>query len=235
MWTSRTVVVIVGVVLAAAIATAPTTVAHYTDTETSFDNPVAATVLDLKLSEVGAATEDSTTDETGADLIAETWADSNHDELLGNEPVENTLRTDNSNSAVAADSIGIEVTYVEADDGSTDGDVDDTASTMVLDAFSYGGTSLLGSEIADENGNGEYDVEDLTLGETASNLSHLSGLTASGTADLRIIIDGDTGLLGGLLDPIGSGDGLDITVTVTARAGGFKDADESRNNTIIYA
>jgi hypothetical protein len=232
MWTSRTVVVIVGVVLAAAIATAPTTVAHYTDTETSFDNPVAATVLDLKLSEVGAATEDSTTDETGADLVDATWMDSIHyDGLLANDQVENTLRIDNSNSAVAADSIGIEVTYVEADDGSPDGDVDDTASTMVLAAFSYGGTSLLGTEIADENGNGEYDVEDLTLGETASKLSELSGLSASGTADLRIVIDGHTGLLGGLLDS----DGLDITVTVTARAGGFADADESRNNTIIYA
>jgi hypothetical protein len=231
MWTSRTVVVIVGVVLAAAIATAPTTVAHYTDTETSFDNPVAATVLDLKLSEVGDPTED-TTDETGADLVDATWADSNHDDgLLANDQVENTLRIDNSNSAVAADSIGIEVTYVEADDGSMDGDVDDTASTMALAALSYSGTSLLGTEIADENDNGEYDVEDLTLGQTASNLSHLSGLSASGTADLRIIIDGNSGLLG----LIGSGDGLDITVTVTARAGGFADADESRNNTIIYA
>jgi type II secretory pathway pseudopilin PulG len=232
MWTSRTVVVVVGVVLAAAIATAPTTVAHYTDTETSFDNPVAATVLDLKLSEVGPATEDSTTDETGADFVDATWADSNqHGGLLVNDPVENTLRIDNSNSAGAADSIGIDVTYVEADDGGTTDNVDDTASTMVLDAFSYGGTSLLGTEITDENGNGDYDVEDLTLGQTASNLSQLSGLTAAGTADLRIIIDDNSGLLG----PIGSGDGLDITVTVTARAGGFKDADESKNTTIIYA
>jgi hypothetical protein len=234
MWTSRTVVVIVGVVLAAAIATAPTTVAHYTDTEASFDNPVAATVLDLKLRGVGAATEDSTADETGADLVAETWADSKHDTDvfgIGNDPVENTLRIDNRNSSVAADSIGIEVTYGEADDGGTADNVDYTASTMVLDALSYSGTSLLGTEIADENDNGEYDVEDLTLGQTASNLSELSGLSASGTADLRIIIDGNSGLLG----LIGSGDGLDITVTVTARAGGFKDADESRNNTVIYA
>jgi hypothetical protein len=233
MWTSRTVVVIVGVVLTAAIATAPTTVAHYTDTETSFDNPVAATVLDLKLSEVGDPTED-TTDETGADLVDATWADSNHDTDvfgIGNDPVENTLRIDNRNSSVAADSIGIDVTYVEADDGGTADNVDYTASTMVLDALSYSGTSLLGTEIADENDNGEYDVEDLTLGQTASNLSHLSGLSASGTADLRIIIDGNSGLLG----LIGSGDGLDITVTVTARAGGFADADESRNNTVIYA
>ena len=210
------------------------TAAFVFDLDTSGANPVAGGTLDTKLTEVGPATRDGTTDEAGEDGIEDTWQDLEHDSVLSPDAaVNNTVRIDNTGSSLDADRVNVTVTYVENDsEGSltsgTTGNADETARTLVVESLTYKDTDRLGSEVVDENDDGDVDLEDLTLGETASNLSQLSGLTASGTADLRIVIDGDSGL-------VGSDDGLDITVTITARAGGFEDADKSRNNTIIYA
>ena len=209
------------------------TAAFVFDLDTSGANPVAGGTLDTKLTEVGPATRDGTTDEAGEDGIEDTWQDLEHDSVLSPDAaVNNTVRIDNTGSSLDADRVNVTVTYVENDSSlGTPGNADETARTLVVESLTYKNTDLLGSEVVDENDDGNVDLEDLTLGETASNLSQLSGLTASGTADLRIVIDGDSGLLG----LTGSGDGLDITVIITARAGGFEDADKSRNNTIIYA
>jgi hypothetical protein len=210
------------------------TAAFVFDLDTSGANPVAGGTLDTKLTEDGPATQDGTTDEAGEDGIEDTWQDFEHDSPLSSDTaVNNTVRIDNTGSSLDADRVNVTVTYVENDsEGSlTSGNADETARTLVVESLTYKDTDRLGSEVVDENNDGDVDLEDLTLGQTASNLSQLSGLTASGTADLRIVIDGDRGLL----SPVGSDDGLDITVTITARAGGFEDADKSRNNTIIYA
>lgn len=203
------------------------------DLDTSGANPVAGGTLDTKLTEVGSATQDGTTDEAEEDGIEDTWQDLEHDSALSSDTaVNNTVRIDNTGSSLDADRVNVTVTYVENDSSlvtsGTTGNADETARTLVVESLTYKDTDRLGSEVVDENNDGDVDLEDLTLGQTASNLSQLSGLTASGTADLRIVIDGDSGL-------VRSGDGLDITVTITARAGGFEDADKSRNSTIIYA
>ena len=209
------------------------TAAFVLDVDTSGANPVAGGTLDTKLTEVGPATQDSTTDEAGEDSIDDTWQDLEHDSVLNSDAaVSNTVRIDNTGSSLDADHVNVTVTYFESDGSlGTPGNADETARTLVVESLTYKGTELVGSGVVDENNNGDVDLEDLTLGETASNLSRLSGVSATATADLRVSLNGDAGLL----LSVSGGDGLTITITIRAENAGFADADISKNDTIRYA
>jgi predicted ribosomally synthesized peptide with SipW-like signal peptide len=223
-------VVVVLVALAVA-GIVPGTAAWLTDSDASTGNTVEAGVSDLKLSEIGPATRDSTTDETRTDAVTDTWEDLSHDETLGEAPVNNTLALNNSASSLAASRVNATVSYAENDSAlGSSGNPDRTARTIRVVECIYGGTDLVGSEITDENGNGRIDLEDTTMGETKRNLSSLSGVPAGGGVDLTLSFDGDRGLLTG----VAGGDGLDITVEVRTHAS-FVDRDTSRDNTIRYA
>lgn len=210
-----------------------TTAALLEDRERSNENAVAGGTLDVALSEVGAGTEDSTLDETDDDTLDETWKDLSHEPTLGaSDAVDNTVRIDNGRSSLAASRVNVTVSYTE-DDGllGIDGNADGTARTLVIDSLEYGNTELVGTEVVDENGNGHVDLEDLTLGTTAANLSDLDGIAVDGTVDLRLVVDGSRQLL----DGVGAEDGVDITVTVRAESPTFVDTDRSTGNTIRYA
>lgn len=210
------------------------TAAFVFDLDTSGANPVAGGTLDTKLTEVGPATQDGTTDEAGEDGIEDTWQDLEHDSALSSDTaVNNTVQINNTDSSLNADRVNVTVTYVENDsEGSlTSGNADETARTLVVESLTHKGTELVGSEVVDENGNDNVDLEDLTLGETATNLSRLSGIAATTTADLRVSLNGGAGLLSG----VSGGDGVTITITVQAENAGFADADVSGSNTIRYA
>lgn len=226
----RTLIVVVVCVLVA-VSTAPGAVALFTDGDASTANTVEGGTVDLKLSEVGPATPDSTTDETMEDAVADTWEDLNHDKTLGEPPVNNTLRLDNARSSLDANRVNATVSYAENDTTlSISGNADETARTIEINEFVYDGTDLVGAKIADENGNGRVDLEDLTLGDTRRNLSSLSGVASGSSVDMTVSFEGERDLLTG----VGGGDGVDITVEIRAHAS-FVDRDVSHNNTIQYA
>ena len=205
--------------------------ATFNDAETVDGGTVEGGVLDLKLSEVGPATRGSTTDEQGRDAVERTWVDTSHGILTMPTTLRNTLVIDNTHSSLAAERVGISVSYNESDGPLTlGGNADATARTLVLERFSYDGTGLLDSHVGDENGNGYLDVEDLTLGSTARNLTSLPGISAGDSAPLRIEIAGDRGLLG----LVEGSDGIDLTFTVAGRTAQFEDSDVSTSNTIRY-
>ena len=223
--------IVVAVCVLVAVSTAPGAVALFTDADASTANTVEGGTVDLKLSEVGPTTQDSTTDETMEDAVADTWEDLTHDETLGEPPVNNTLTLDNSRSSLDANRVNATVSYAENDTTlSTSGNADETARTIEINEFVYDGTDLVGAKIADENGNGRVDLEDLTLGDTRRNLSSLSGVASGSSVDMTVSFEGERDLLTG----VGAGDGVDITVEIRAHAS-FVDRDVSRNNTIRYA
>lgn len=215
------------VVLVVAAVASPPALAFVADTDASTGNTVEAGVLDLALTEAGPATQESTTDESGADLVTDTWEDTSHTD---SDTVNNTLVLENNRSSLAA-GVNVTVSYAERDGSlGTAGNADNTSRTVKVVEFVYDGTDLVGTEIADENGNGRVDVEDLTLGETATNLSSLPPIAAGGTANLTIALDGNVALL----DGVGSDDGVDIRFDVRAEASSFGDPDRSADNTIVY-
>lgn len=205
------------------------TSAFVLDQDASGQNTVSGGMLDAKLSEIGPATEGSTLDEQTQDSIEETWKDTSHRD---SDDVNNTVRINNTRSSLDASRVNVTVSYVESDGAlGSSGNGDETARTYVIRSVEYRNTELVGSEIVDENGNGVVDLEDMTLGETATNLTHLSGVAAGATADLHLSIDGNPGLL---VSP-GSEDGLNITVTIRSESSGYADRDVSQNNVIRYA
>lgn len=208
-----------------------TTGAFLFDIDASTANPLTVGTLDTKLSEVGAATEDSTTDDQSVDTATDTWEDQelSAGALVINDVVNNTLRINNSKSDYAVETVNVTVSYVENDSDGTSGNPDNTSSTLVVTSLEYQNTELVGSEVVDENGNGEVDVQDLTMGDTAANLSTLDGMTAGGSADLTLVIEGNRALL-----DLSTGDGVDFTLKVRSTGAGFTDRDQSLNNTIIY-
>ena len=223
--------VVLWLLIGLVVGSVPTVFALVTDTDASAQNTIEGGTLDLKLSEIGPATRDSTTDETRADVVTDTWEDLSHDETVDPEPVNNTLMLNNSNSSVDADRVNVSVSYTENDTSlGTSGNPDATARTIRILEFTYAGTDLVGTEITDENGNGRVDLEDLTLGDTEQNLTTLSGVAAGNAAALTISFDGDRGLL----SLVESGDGLDIGIELRVHAGA-DDRDTSANNTIRYA
>lgn len=205
--------------------------AYLTNTGIASQNAVHGGVLDLKLSETGPTNgEGSTTDESGVDVAHDTWEDTAHD-TLGADTVSNTLEVSNAASTVRAARVNVTITFDENDSSSDDGDAPNASRTIEVTSFEYGGTDLIGSELTDQNGNGRLDVEDLTLGSNAKNLSSRSGLAAGGSTGLLIELSGSADLING----VGTEDGIDIAVTVRVYARSFTDVDRSMDNTIQYA
>ncbi|MFC7194313.1 hypothetical protein ACFQL4_06000 [Halosimplex aquaticum] len=219
------------VALVLATVGSPATEAFYRNGAAGNQNAVQGGTLDLKLAETGPTNgHGSTTDESGADAVADTLEDLNHD-ALGAHNVTNTLTLQNGASSLTADQVDIAVDFAENDSDADDGNAANTASTLEVTAFHYAGTDLTASELTDENGNGILDVEDLTLGSNPSTLSGRTGIGVGGNRDLTIALSGSSDLISG----VGSTDGVDITVTLTVRTTGFGDPDASTSNTIQYA
>lgn len=194
-------------------------------------NGVHGGVLDLKLTETGPTNgEGSTTDESGVDVARDTWEDTAHD-ALGTDTISNTLELDTATSTVGADRVNVTIAFAENDSDADDGNAANTSRTIGVTAFEYGGTDLIGSELTDRNGNDRLDVEDLTLGSNAKNLSDRSTLAAGESVNLSIDLSGSADLI----DGVGSGDGVDVTVTIRVYANSFTEADRSVDNTIQYA
>lgn len=186
-------------------------------------------VLDPKIGEVGPSTGDGTTDERRRDSVSATWRDLHHSTVLST-PVENTLRVENGRSSLAADRVGVAVDYAESDGVlGASGNAEATARSLRVSALSYGGRDLLGPTVRDENGNGRYDLDDLTRGRTAQNLTSLPGLEAGERADLRMVLTGQ------LLGVLRAGDGIEFEVVIRPSASGFRDADASSGNVIRYS
>lgn len=228
----RLVAVIAVVAVLALPVPAPTN-AWSTDAEVSRQNTLHGGTHDITLSEVGAGTEGSTTDEQQQNSISQTWVDLNHDPTSGdNDPVNNTVRINTSTSSIGADRVNVTVDFSESDGSlGTAGNPDNTARTLVVDTLEYKSVGLIGVEVVDENGNGHVDIDDLTLGNTSTNLTHLDGIAVGSTADLHLVIDGKRSLLSG----VGEDDGLTIRVTIRGESPTFVDPDTSTNNTIRYA
>lgn len=201
--------------------------AFLSDGATAGNNAVASGVLDLKLTETGPGTQGSTSDESSADSVVDTWEDHAHD-TLGNDNVSNTLALDNAASSLAVDRVGFVVSYVENDSGGTVGNPGATARTINVVEFTYDGVDLT-TALDDTNGNGRLDLQDLT-NESDDELSNRSGIAVGATANLSVTLSGDTGLLSG----VGSGDGVDVTIEVRVEGNEYVELDISRNNTIQY-
>lgn len=222
--------IVVAVCVAVVAGPPPTTGAFLTDTDASAQNAVRGGTVDLKLNETGPASHDSTTDEHGVDVVHDTWEDLDHS-TDGSSVVNNTLAVNNSASSLAVDTVNVSVSYSENDtDLGTGGNPDDTATTIGVEAFVYNGTDLVGTELTDLNGNGKVDVNDLTSGTNAENLSALSGVGAAESVSLTVRFSGSAGLLD---SP--SGDGIDITLAVCGERASFVDRDTATNATIRYA
>lgn len=209
----------------------PQSGAFLTNAGAANQNPIHGGVLDLKLTETGPTNgEGSTTDESAVDIAHDTWEDTAHD-ALGGDNVSNTLTLDNNASTVGATRVNISVSSGENDSDTNDGNAPNTSQTIEVTGFVYGGTDLAGNELTDQNGNSQVDVEDLSLGTNVENLSSLSGVAAGDSTTLTIHLSGSADLIAG----VGSGDGIDITITVRVHARSFTEADRSVNNTIRYA
>lgn len=204
--------------------------AYFAD-QAAGESTIAGSTLDAKLSE--SAGTGVMHDETGADTVNDTWEDPNHD-VAGGRTVTNTLTVDATAADLDTTRTALVVTFVENDTGgvtATPGNEVETARTLVIDALSYDGQDLLAGAVGDENANGRIDLEDLTLGETATNLTALPGMASGGSADLSLTITGTADLL----TSVRSADGIDIELRVGSHAGSLADIDRSRNNTIQYA
>lgn len=233
--------------LGAVLLAAPgTSGAFLSDTEQATDNSVAAGTVDVKLSEVGPATENSTTDDQSVDTATATWLDSEHEDAGGgrDDVVNNTLQIEDGASSRSIGRVNLTVTYAENDSDGPEGNADVTARSMVIETLTYRDQDLVGSVVVDENGNGHVDLEDLTLGDTADNLSTLEGFGSSTGAGLTLAINGEVSAFQGAPDPGGgpgggsggaSGEGIEFTVIVRCTGGGFSDADRSTDNVVIHA
>lgn len=237
--------------LAATLLAAPaTTGAFLSDSTVATDNSLVTGTLDVTLSEVGPATENSTTDDQSVDTARATWLDPSHEDAGGDQGdvVNNTLRIGAGGSSLAVQRVNLTVTYVENDSDGTEANADATARSMVVETATYRGRDLVGTAIVDENGNGYVDLADMTLGDSADNLSTLQGFGAASGANLTLAIDGDTSAFRGAPDPGGgpggggtgggsggaAGEGIEFTLTVRCSGAGFVDDDQSTANVIIY-
>lgn len=218
-------------VVVLALLASTTAVALLADGDASGSNGVSGGSLDLKLAEVGNATQDGTDDEQATDAVVDTWEDRSH-ATDGSEAVRNALALNNSESSVAADRVNVTVGYAENDtDLGSGGNPDRTARTVEVTRFVYDGGDLLESEVSDRNANGIVDVEDLTNGTNARNLSSLSGPGPGETVALNLTLSGKADLLSG----VGTGDGIDAELEIRVHAGGFAESDRARDNTLRYA
>lgn len=226
---SLTALGVLALIVVVAMAPIQSSVASLANTGVANQNPVHGGTLDLKLSERGPATQDSTTDELSADLVSDTWEDRAHN-TLGTDNVSNTVELNNSASTLAASVVNITISYTENDSDANNGNAVNTSRTLEVTAFSYDGNDLTNTELTDQNGNDRLDVDDLTRGSNVENLSTLPGIAAGQTTQVTIAVSGSTGLISG----VGSSDGVDITVELRVQTQGFADTDHSMNNTIQY-
>ena len=207
------------------------TLAYSADRDLGGNNTVQGGTLDFKLAEIGPSNDESTVDEAGVDRLVGTWTDLQHRDGSDNDTVYNTIELDSAQSTLSADRVGLSLTYAENDTASgAGGNVDATARTFEIRSFEYGGRELVGTEIADENGNGVVDVEDATLGPSATNLTSLGGVPAGETAALTLELSGNSTRGAGT----GSGDGLDVTLEIRVHASAFAETDYGTKNTIRY-
>lgn len=220
------IVLAVAVVVALSLAAAPpATFALSRDTDWSAANPLQSGSFDGKLTELGPATENSTTDESAADRLRDTWEDYSHTNG-STGPVNNTVDVENPNASFAVRAVNVTASYAENDSARLDNDnAQTTAKTLNVSTFRYDGTSYK-ADITDANGNGRADLDDLARTTTT-----LDGIAANESAALTLAIAGDSRQS----DNIGGGDGIDFTMSVTATVRpSWNDTDRSVNNTIQY-
>lgn len=225
------VTVVVCVCVAVGLSIPPaTTAAFLGDRGVSGQNRAHGGTLDVKLDETGPANQDSTTDESGADVVHDTWEDLDHS-TDGSDVVNNTLAVNNTASSLDARTVNVSVSFAENDTSlGTGGNANDTATTIGVEAFVYDGTDLVGTDLTDQNGNGKVDVSDLTFGSNAANLSALSGVGSTDSVSLTVRFSGTAGLLD---SP--SGDGIDLSFAVRGTRASLVDEDTAVDSTIRYA
>lgn len=198
------------------------------NTATAEDNAVQLSTLDAALSEIGPATENSTTDETSEHEIRKTWVDYSH-QNQSTDPVNNTVRIENQNPS-AASHLNITVSYAQNDSGVNDvvDDSVETASSLNVSVLEYNGTDLLAERVTDANGNGALDLDDVAN----ANLTRLSGIPPGQNVTLVMSISGDSSQN----DNVAGGDGVEITITIElVGKPSWRDSDRSVENTIQYA
>lgn len=188
-------------------------------------NTLQSGSFDGKLTEIGPATENSTTDETDADQIRDTWEDHSH--TNGSvDMVNNTIDIANPDTVFRVQKLNITVSYVENDSALLGNDnAQETAQSMNVSEFRYNGTSYK-ENITDVNNNGGKDIDDL-----ARSTVTLEGIAATENTSLKFSIAGDSRNNNNL----GGDDGIDFTVHITTVVTpSWSDTDESVNNTIQY-
>lgn len=199
------------------------------DVDVASGNTIQTGSFDAKLSEVGPASQLSTTDETDVDVVADTWED--HAHVNGSaETVNNTLELANPYTRATVVAVNITVTYGQ-NDTDTDDAVDDseaTARSITVSSFAYNGTELVGADLTDKNGNGQVDLDDAAK----TDLTGLEGIGAGTSATLTIELYGDASES----DAIVGGDGIDFTLTIVCGVSpSWRDIDRSLNNTLQYS
>lgn len=214
------------VVVTSPIVSSPyVTFAFAQDTSQSAKNTLQAGSFDGKLSEIGPATENSTTDERDTDQIRDTWEDYSHTNGT-TDPVNNTINISNVNTSYSVDQVNITASYTENDSALLDnGNAGNTAQTLNITTFRYNGTSHLGS-IPDANSNGATDLDDL-----AQSTIPVDGIPVNDSVSLTIELAGDASSN----ENIGGDDGIDFTVSFTLLINeSWSDTDQSTQNTIQY-
>jgi len=237
-WPPAVALAVAGV-LTLALLTSPSPVyASYQDGDRSTGNSLQAGSFDGKLTEIGPATENGTTDESDADRVNDTWEDYSH--TNGSvDPVNNTITTENPNASYSVREVNVSASYVENDSALLNNDnPEQTAKSLNISAFRYERTDYE-ENITDANGNGRKDLDDLaqstvTLKRIAADENASvppKGIAAGKNPSLKMSIGGDTANHG----DVGGDDGIDFTLYVTTVvAPSWRDEDESINNTIQY-
>lgn len=219
-------VLAVAVVVALSLAAAPpATFTLSRDTDWSAPNSIQAGSFDGKLTELGPATENGTTDESAADRLRDTWEDYSHTNGT-TDPVNNTVDVENPNTSFAVRAVNVTASYAENDSALLNNDnAQTTAKTLNVSTFRFNGTSYK-ADITDANGNGRVDIDDLARTTTT-----LDGIAANESAALTLAIAGNSQQS----NNIGGDDGIDFTISVTTAVGpSWNDTDRSMNNTIQY-
>lgn len=213
-------------------ATPVSTVASLTESDASTENPIQAGTVDISLSERGPASTDSTVDETTEDALMNTWHDPEHNDGFATDSIYNTVELTDAASTLSIETIGLAFSFDERDTpNGTQGNGAATARTIQVQTLRYGSTDLLATSVSDENGNGIVDLEDLTLGSSASNLAQVDTPPTELPVALTLELSGNSSASAA----VASGDGIVFTLAVDARASSFVDRDTTTQNTITYA
>lgn len=216
-------VLAVAVVVTLSLVHAPPAVFAFSqDSDYSLQNFLQGGSFDGNLTEVGPATENSTTDEGNADQIRDTWEDYSH-KNGSVDPVNNTIEIGNPNTTFTVREVNVTASYTENDTTLNNLNAVSTAKTMNITMLRYNGTN---QTIKDANNNGRADLDDLSQITLT-----LDGVPANETVPLTLAIAGDATQDSG----IGGNDGIDFTLQLTLVVDpSWRDADESTQNTIQY-